>query len=140
MGRVFLVYGRLAPGGDEPLIAVVGSEDAAKRVEQRLIAEGCVVRVMWEEFPLLAADERDTDAAAEGLVIHVVSRGGFDGNARSATVDRHAHDALALNPIGLAVFEKREEALSFAHDHGDSFVQVRSLPIGWIDCGFPGQT
>jgi len=54
-------------------------------------------------------------------------------------VDPLADEALALNPVGLGVFARREDAVLFAGAQDDSLVRVRSLPIGWVDPQFSAQ-
>lgn len=117
------------------MIAVVGDENAAIRLEQRLVGRqasgGQVIGVSWENFPI--------QGTPSGGVVHLVSQGGFDGDQWSTTVDPLAEDALALNPIGLGAFASGEDATRFAREQEASFVQVRSLPIGWIDPEFAAQ-
>jgi hypothetical protein len=129
MGNIFLVYCLRVPEGNEPLIALLGSEDQARGIENRLVRSGAAMRVSWEELPLRTSRSEVPDAIAEGTMVHVVSLGGLDEDGV------HRGRVLEDDPIGLGAFESLDDARTFAAKQLKDHVRIRSLPTGWIDPG-----
>lgn len=122
---VRLVYERTDPPGEdspnvEALIAVCGTEEQARRVEQESACRGRYAS--WEEHPLQGAFRGSTTPLAEGEVVHIVLLGDGPPNPER-------------DPIGIAVFAEwnaaNRRAANESHNTGDPGYNVVSLPIGW---------
>ncbi|MTB73015.1 hypothetical protein GGG17_13785 [Arsenicicoccus sp. MKL-02] len=115
---VHVVYGRVAPGRDEPVIAVVRREEDARALEAKVLGEYPEARVMWETLPI--SQVCDT--------VHIVFQ---------TSGERDALDVA--NPVGVGAFadrttaEREREALA---SDGRHYI-VGSFPLGWRRAGWP---
>ncbi|MDF8264753.1 hypothetical protein P4R38_10895 [Luteipulveratus sp. YIM 133296] len=113
------VYGRSVPDGDEPLIAVVRTEEEARAVEARVLGRHEQARVMWETLPVVGR---------LGDSVHLLLQSSGESDVVEVT-----------NPVGIAAFADREGAereLRARAADGRPYV-VGSFPLGWRRAGWP---
>lgn len=115
---VRVVYGRFAPDRDEPVIAVVRSEEEARAIEAEVLGQYPEARVMWETLPM--SQICDT--------VHLL----FQTSGERDAVE-------VANPVGIDAFADRtsaERELEARASDGRDYV-VGSFPLGWRRAGWP---
>ncbi|AKT51940.1 hypothetical protein [Arsenicicoccus sp. oral taxon 190] len=117
-GDVRVVYGRVALGRDEPVIAVVRREEDARALEAEVLGQYPEARVMWETLPMSQACD----------TVHIL----FQTSGEPDALD-------VANPVGVGAFadrttaEREREALA---SDGRDYI-VGSFPLGWRRAGWP---
>ena len=117
-----LVYARTDAEASEPLVAVCRTEPEARVLEQEVLEVGSGAEVRWETHDVLgiAGDE-----------VYAVMQ----------APDLSQEPLTELDPVGLKVFARKDEAERYAAQRRkqfgvDHFI-VWSLPIGWRRPGWP---
>lgn len=120
LNAIHLLYARSGPEQDEPLVAVVQTEDEARDIEAEVAQREPETRVVWETHEVVGQLD-DT--------VHIVIL------AAGGNITPEATDPIAVSTYANLVDAERD--LAARHAAGADDYYLRSLPLGWRRLGWP---